>query len=127
MLLIAIAAGGAFGALARFGLVAWVHGWAGAAFPWGTLAVNATGSLCLGLAARLFEGVAAPAEVRAFVVVGLLGAFTTFSTFSYEAVSLIQGGAWARAAAYAFGSLLVGAAGVAIGLALAAWILRQGG
>lgn len=127
MLPVYIAVGGALGALARYGLAGWIHGWAGASFPWGTLAVNAAGSLVLGVAVRLLEGTAASAEVRGFIAVGLLGAFTTFSTFSYETVALLQGGEWGRAAAYALGSLVVGVAGVIVGFGLAAVILRHGG
>ncbi|HEX6938900.1 MAG TPA: fluoride efflux transporter CrcB [Longimicrobiales bacterium] len=127
MLLVAVAVGGALGALARLGLAGWVQGWAGPSFPWGTLAVNAAGSLLLGLALRLLEGIAAPPEARAFVTVGFLGAFTTFSTFSYEAVALCLSGEWVRAAAYAFGSLFAGAVGVVAGFALAMVIVRQGG
>ena len=127
MLLLFIAAGGALGALARYGLAGWVHGWAGASFPWGTLVVNALGSLALGVAIRVLEGTAATAGTRAFVAVGFLGAFTTFSTFSYEAVALLQGGEWLRATTYALGSLLSGVIGVIMGFALAAAILRHGG
>lgn len=127
MLLLWIAAGGALGALARYGLAGWVHGWAGASFPWGTLAVNALGSLALGVAVRVLEGTAAAAGARAFVAVGFLGAFTTFSTFSYETVALLEGGEWARALLYALGSLLSGIIGVTMGFALAAALLRHGG
>jgi CrcB protein len=74
---------------------------AGEAFPWGTLAVNVTGSLVIGLflAATAPGGrLAAGEEMRAFVAVGLCGGFTTFSAFSMQTFALIQQGDWLRAA-----------------------------
>lgn len=127
MLLLSIAAGGALGALARYGLGGWVHGWAGATFPWGTLVVNVLGSFALGLSLRWAEATAVSAEVRALVTIGLLGAFTTFSTYSYETVALLRDGEWTRGAAYALGSLALGLAAVAAGLAAATWALQDPG
>lgn len=127
MLLVWIAIGGAAGALARYGLAGWVHDLAGAAFPWGTLAVNALGSFLLGLIVRYLEAIAATPELRGALAIGFLGAFTTFSTFSYETIGLLQGGDWGRAAAYAVASLFLGLAGVVAGFALAALALRAGG
>lgn len=118
-----VALGGALGAAARYGLSGWVHGWAGSAFPWGTFVVNAAGSFLLGLAVRYLEFVVVAPGIRAALTVGLLGAFTTFSTYSFETVVLLQDRAWGRAAAYALGSLGVGllfvAAGLVAGRALA--------
>lgn len=127
MLLIYIALGGAAGALARFGLAGWVHSWAGETFPWGTLMVNLVGSLLLGLVFRFLEGIAATAELRGLLTIGFLGAFTTFSTFSFETVSILQDGEWGRAAAYAIGSVFLGLVGVFAGFYLAAALLRHGG
>ena len=118
-----IALGGAAGALARYGLGGWVQNRAGFAFPWGTLAVNVSGCLLLGLAAGLFQGVRLTPDLRALITIGFLGAFTTFSTFGYETVVLIQEGAWVRAAAYALGSVAVGVVAVWVGLRLGAVLL----
>jgi len=122
-----IAAGGALGALARYGMAGWVHGWAGGGFPWGTFAVNIVGAFTLGLAARLLQGLAATPSVRAFAVIGFLGAFTTFSTFSYETAALLRDGEWLPGFLYAAGSVLVALVGTFLGLGLAETILRQGG
>lgn len=125
MILIAIAIGGALGALARYGLGGWVQGFsAEATFPWGTFVVNATGSFFLGLALRLLESTAAAPEWRAFLAIGLAGGFTTFSTFGYEGLMLLQAGATARAFAYIAGSVVAALAGVFIGLLLGGWILH---
>lgn len=117
MIWLYIAAGGAVGAVARFGLTSWVQGRGGLHFPWGTLVVNLTGSLLIGAALRYFGAMPASAEVRALITVGLLGSFTTFSTFSYETVVLLEEGAIARAAAYSLGSLLLGVVAVYAGMA----------
>lgn len=127
MMTLYIAAGGAVGALARYGLGGWVHAWAGARFPWGTFVVNAVGSLLIGFALRYLESVPASAEVRALVTVGLLGAFTTFSTYTYETVALLRDRAWLRAGLYSLGSLGLGLAAVGVGLTLASFVLRARG
>lgn len=91
--IIAIAGGGALGALARFWVSGEVYRLLGRGFPWGTLAVNALGSFLMGLLFVLFlERMATGPEVRSAVLVGFLGAFTTFSTFSMETLTLIQEG-----------------------------------
>lgn len=117
MLVLWIALGGALGAAARWGLGGWVHQWAGVALPWGTLAVNVLGAFALGFGVRYLEAAAASPELRALLAVGFLGAFTTFSTFSYEAVLLLEEGAWGRALAYVGGSVVLGVLGVVLGLA----------
>ena len=88
---IAIAAGGAVGALMRFWVSGAVYSLLGRGFPWGTLAVNVLGSLVMGFLYVLFiERMSVGPEVRAAILVGLLGAFTTFSTFSIETLNLIE-------------------------------------
>ncbi|MCG6896020.1 MAG: fluoride efflux transporter CrcB [Thiocapsa sp.] len=92
--LIAIAAGGAFGAVARYGASNAVYGLLGRDFPWGTLAVNVLGSFLMGLLFVLFlERLSAAPEWRAAILIGFLGAFTTFSTFSIETLNLLEEGA----------------------------------
>lgn len=93
-----IAGAGALGALSRYALSGSVYALLGHGFAWGTLVVNILGSLAIGLVMQL--GLATDffsPNVRTALTVGFLGAFTTFSTFSYETVSMIQDGAWAQA------------------------------
>ena len=98
MQLIAIAAGGAVGALFRYWLSSGVHSVAGRSFPYGTLTVNVIGSLLIGLLYVLFnERFDLPAPWRALLMVGVLGAFTTFSTFSMETLELLEQGEVAKA------------------------------
>ena len=89
----AIAMGGALGATARFAMSHQVYQWFGRDFAWGTLSVNVLGSFIMGMIAVLFvDKLALSTEWRAFIMVGFLGAFTTFSTFSYETMQYIEVG-----------------------------------
>lgn len=119
-----VALGGALGALARYGLSGWIHGFAGPSFPWGTFGVNIVGSGFIGLALGWLEASTLPAEVREFVAIGLLGAFTTFSTFTYETAGLLRDGEWSRAGLYVVGSVALGLAAVFAGFRLADVALR---
>ncbi len=117
---LAIAGGGALGALLRYWASTAVYAMAGRGFPYGTLAVNVLGSLLMGflyiwLLERSLEG----AAVRAFLLIGLLGAFTTFSTFSIETLMLVEGGQYLRALINTLASvvLCIGAASVGVMLA----------
>jgi CrcB protein len=127
MIWLSIALGGSVGALARFGLAGWVQERAGFAFPWGTLVVNVLGSLLIGISMRYMEAARVAPEVRALLLVGLLGAFTTFSTFSWETVALLENGAWVRAALYAGGSLVLGIIAVYGGMVVAGLIVHARG
>lgn len=127
MLVLWVALGGALGAVARYLLTNWIQSWAGDAFPVGTFVVNVTGSFLLGFLLRALDGIAAPPEARALLATGVLGAFTTFSTFSYEVVGLLHAGERARAAIYALGSLAVGVVCVVAGIVVASAVLPHRG
>lgn len=116
MIYLYLAVGGVAGTFARFWMSGWITAGTGEWFPWGTLAVNLLGSALLGVAIGLAEGGAVSPEVRAMVTVGLCGAFTTFSTMSYETVVLMQDGAWLRAGTYAIGGLGLGLVAIVAGL-----------
>lgn len=127
MILLLVALGGAAGAVARYAATGWVHGWAGEGFPWGTLGVNVAGSLLLGFGLRALEGLSVSADLRALVAVGFLGAFTTFSTFSYEALALAQDRQWTAAGGYVLGSVALGLVAAFAGVGLASALLHTRG
>lgn len=98
-----VAAGGACGAVLRFGVQELASG---AVFPWGTLLVNLAGCLAIGLLVGAFAGTTwFEATGRALLVAGVLGGFTTFSAFSIDTVLLLEQGCVAGAAGYVFGSV----------------------
>jgi CrcB protein len=116
-LILAVAAGGALGSVARY-LVGIASTKAfGLAFPWGTLIVNIAGSFLIGAFVELFALKAdLPQEVRVFLTVGICGGFTTFSTFSLDAYVLMERGEWMPAVAYVIGSVLLSVLGLVAGL-----------
>ena len=124
MTLAYVALGGALGALARYGISGWVYDRMGENFPWGTLIVNLVGCLALGMVIRWLQVSAVSPEVRPFLTIGVLGAFTTFSTFSYETVAMLRDGEWWRAGGYAAGSVALGLLAVVVGAALASSVLQ---
>jgi CrcB protein len=117
--------GGGLGSLARWGVSGWVANAMGETFPWGTILVNVSGSLVIGL----FAGVTgpegrwlAPATFRQFFMLGICGGYTTFSSFSLQTLNLAEEGQWFRAGANAVLSLVLCLAGVWLGHLLAAMI-----
>ena len=117
---LAIAAGGAIGALMRFWMSSGIHTLLGRGFPYGTLAVNVLGSLVMGfLYILMIERLAVGGEWRAFALVGLLGAFTTFSTFSIETLNLLEQADYAKAVANMLLSVLACVVAAYVGVMLA--------
>jgi len=125
-----IAVGGGVGAVLRYGLAGWAQGLAAASlatFPIGTLAVNLLGCLLIGCGAAAFaEPGIVREEYRLLLLVGLLGGFTTFSTFGLETFELLRERQWAWAAAYVGLSNVGGIAAVIVGYRAVAWITRGG-
>lgn len=117
--LLAVAAGGAIGAVARYLLSAQILRVTGLGFPFGTLSVNVLGGVLMGLLVSLFAlHWNAGQELRLFLTVGLLGGFTTFSTFSMETILLFERGQWMAAGLYVLASVSLALAGFAAGQAL---------
>ena len=120
MQIILIGVLGMAGTLTRYGLQGWVQNQSGATFPYGTLVVNIIGCLLIGILNRMaLEHLWFPPEWRIAVTIGFLGAFTTFSTFGYETVRLLEDGEWMRGLAYVGVSLFGGLIAVVAGMKLA--------
>ncbi len=119
MTVVAVATGGALGALARYFLARAVYSLLGTAFPYGTLVVNLLGCFLLGVIIALVEerGLLGP-EARSLLAVGFLGAMTTFSTFVYESHGLLRDGAYLLCLGYLAASLMGGLASFVLGRAL---------
>ena len=117
---VAFIAAGAVGAPVRYLVDGLIGDRTEGAFPWGTFAINATGSLALGLLTGLGLYHAFPETPRLVLGTGFCGAYTTFSTFSFETVRLLEEGARSEAFRYALATLAVGAGAAGAGLALAA-------
>jgi len=116
-----VGVGGAVGAVLRFVVGGWVHrSLSGAMFPWGTFVVNIMGCLVLGLVNGLADarGVFGP-EARLFLFIGLLGGFTTFSTFAFESMMLARDAELARALVNLVGQVVLGFGAAWIGYVLA--------
>jgi CrcB protein len=117
---LAIAGGGALGALLRYWVSSGIYALAGRDFPYGTLAVNVLGSLAMGfLYIWLLERVPGGVAMRAFLLIGLLGAFTTFSTFSVETLNLVEAGQVGRAVLNTLLSVVLCVGAAALGVMLA--------
>ncbi|NTE86379.1 fluoride efflux transporter CrcB [Agrobacterium rubi] len=114
-----VAIGGAIGSVARYLVGVWGTRLAGPNFPWGTITVNIVGAFLIGLmvevVARRFD---ASAEMRVFIVTGVIGGFTTWSSFTLDAVVLFERGEMGLAALYLGGSLILSFAAIFAGLAL---------
>lgn len=118
-----VALGGACGALARYGAGRLVARFVETPFPWGTWTVNLLGCFLIGMTVPLLGPLGAADRARAFLVVGFLGSFTTFSTFSLDTVALWGHGHGLLGLLNAAGSLVCGLLLVAAGRAFSAWML----
>jgi len=117
---LAIAGGGAVGAVLRYWISSGVYTLTGRGFPYGTLVVNVLGSLVMGfLYIWLLERMPSGVAMRAFLLIGLLGAFTTFSTFSVETLNLMEAGQIASAVLNTLLSVVLCIGAAALGVMLA--------
>ncbi|TDD67084.1 fluoride efflux transporter CrcB [Jiangella aurantiaca] len=116
MTVLLVAAGAAVGAPLRYVVDRWVGIRLGAGFPWGTLVVNVVGSFVLGL---VLGSPSVGAEATALIGTGFCGALTTYSTFSYETLRLLEDGAWSRGVANVLVSVAAGLGAAALGWTLA--------
>ena len=115
-----ISLGGVLGANARYLLGNWVAARYGTSFPYGTMLINVSGSFVIGFFLVLItERFVVHPNWRLFFAVGFLGAYTTFSTFSFETATLMQSGSWWLALANMIGSVVLGLVAVLVGMALA--------
>lgn len=122
--LLAVAAGGAVGAVGRYLAMSGIGHGLGAGFPWGTLAVNVLGCFAMGVLVEANALAWSPGPtVRAALAVGVLGAFTTFSAFSLDVVVLAERGRWIAAGGYVAASVALSVAGLVAGLRAARWVL----
>lgn len=118
----AIAAAGAVGVVARYGLDGLISARVPGPFPWATIAINVSGAFVLGLLfVILGERAGAPEWLRLALTVGFLGGFTTFSTYSLQTFILIDSGAYGLAAANAAGSVVAGLLAASAGV----WVGRS--
>ncbi|WP_455271899.1 fluoride efflux transporter CrcB [Rhizobium herbae] len=114
-----VAAGGALGSVLRYLVGLWTLRSFGPSFPWGTLTVNITGSFLIGVLAEVIaRKFGASAEMRVFLITGILGGYTTFSAFSLDAITLLERGEPVTALIYVASSVLLSALAVFAGLAL---------
>lgn len=121
MTVVLIGLGAAVGANARFFMSEWALARWGSGFPYGTMLINVLGSLLIGVVLALAQvSPLITQPVRLLLVTGLLGGFTTFSTFSFEAYTLLSKGRVLAALGYAGSSVVLGLLGVALGVALVA-------
>lgn len=119
-----VALGSALGGVTRYLLGGWIQQRAGTAFPIQTLLINVTGSLLLGFLQRYaLESVAISPEIRTMLTIGFCGGYTTFSTFSFETVRMLEDGDWKRAALYVSLSVILSVGAAVLGISAAKELL----
>lgn len=120
---LSVALGGAIGSVARYLVGGWFAARFGASFPYGTFVINVTGSFIIGMfLAFAQERVWLSPYWRLFFAVGVVGGYTTFSTFEYESVRLLQDGEMLLGALYLVGSVMIGAVSAVAGITVGSWI-----
>jgi CrcB protein len=118
------AVAGALGTLSRYGLGGLAQKYTGSVFPFGTLVINVIGCLVIGLVMQIAANTdIIPANARIVITIGFLGAFTTFSTFSYETMKFLEDGAWVSAFLNISSNLGIGLIATFIGMLLGRIIL----
>jgi fluoride exporter len=122
---LSIALGGSIGALSRYYISKFITNMSGIIFPSGTLVINLTGSLLIGFFYAIFDKTVIPAEIRTFVNVGFIGAFTTFSTFALENVNLFRDGETKLALVNIIVSNVFGLVCVLLGMYIAELLFRK--
>jgi CrcB protein len=123
-MLLYVALGSAIGGVSRYLIGGLVQRMLDTGFPAGTLLVNISGSFLLGAIVRYaLDTPSLTPEIRAFLTIGFCGGYTTFSTFSYEAVALLKDGEWSRAGVYITASVLLSLMGTFLGFALARQVI----
>ena len=124
MKLLIIAAGGAAGALLRYAVAGFVYNHTGQDFPWGTLVVNLSGAFLIGFLWQLFERTVVTPNTRTFLLVGVLGAYTTFSTYGLETAALFREGESRLALWNILASNVLGLVAVFLGLIAARTLIE---
>jgi CrcB protein len=110
--------GGFLGAVARYAIAVGLQPVASGRFPWATFSVNCVGCLLIGILAGVFARTPVTESIRLFLITGVLGGFTTFSSFGLESIALLRRGDFGLAMLYILGSVVVGIAAVWLGLRL---------
>jgi CrcB protein len=122
--LLAVAVGGAAGSVARYLTIVWCGRLCGTGFPWGVLAVNVVGSFIMGIVIGVLARVGPVSDAtRLLLTTGFLGGFTTFSSFSLDAVLLAERGDWAGFGFYVVGSVCLSVLGLILGMRAIAWVM----
>lgn len=121
---IVIGVGGALGAMARYALSTFIYQKYAHTFPWGTFLVNILGCFLLGIVYVLGVKYFSSSNIRLFIMVGFLGAFTTFSAFSIETLNIIKAGQIKIALSYGFGSLFFCLIAVWMGVAMTQLLIK---
>lgn len=122
LILVLVGTGGAIGSVARFLISGLVQQRSHSGFPWGTLAVNLTGSLLIGIVFGAVDGRVGSDDLLAFLVAGILGGYTTFSTFSVETMKLVDNRRYGWVVVNTLGQVLAGLSLAAIGYWLGAML-----
>ncbi len=122
--IILIGVGGSLGCISRYGLSTLVYDATPGVFPYGTMFVNLTGSLIIGVLSELFETAIIPSAWRSFLTIGFIGGYTTFSTYTLETLNLIREGEIRLATYNILISTVLGIAFVALGIYASRFILK---